>query len=148
MTGIGEHTRPRVWLDAPRVQPFCGREFAGDSEAFEALGVFREGAENRTRGAGAPHPAPVPGLSACLKSDGGPPGLPWRAASCRPEEYVCVAKALKFHRGLICSDAIAAGLEARLHVSQGWPTLQLSDRLQMQETLDFAIRSQILSRKF
>jgi hypothetical protein len=37
--------------------------------------------------------------------------------------------ALKFHRGFVCFDAVAARLEARLYVSQGWPTLQLSDGL-------------------
>jgi len=35
-----------------------------------------------------------------------------------------MAKALKVHRGFVCHDAVAARLEARLYVSQGWPTLQ------------------------
>jgi len=53
---LGEHTRPRGWLDAPRVQPLCARTFAQHPERFRAFEVFRAGAENRTRGAGAPHP--------------------------------------------------------------------------------------------
>jgi hypothetical protein len=52
---IGEHTRPRVWLDAPRVQRLCDRRKRECREFFRAPDVFREGAENRTRGACAPH---------------------------------------------------------------------------------------------
>ena len=53
---VGEHTRPRVWLDAPRVQPLCARTPPKLSGLFRACEVFREGAENGTRGACAPHP--------------------------------------------------------------------------------------------
>ena len=49
-------TRPRVWLDAPRVQRLCARTPPKRSGLFRAFEVFREGAENRTRGACVPHP--------------------------------------------------------------------------------------------
>ena len=44
----------RVLLDAPRVQPFGAGHFPEHLELFGAFDVFREGAENRTRGACAP----------------------------------------------------------------------------------------------
>ena len=64
-TGVGEHTstlrstatedgRPGVWLDAPRVRHFCARQFVASSGLLGAPDVFREGAENRTRGACTP----------------------------------------------------------------------------------------------
>ena len=62
-TGIGEHTRPRVWLDAPRVQPFCAPNLPESMEPVRALEVFREGAENRARGACALHSTTVLGLN-------------------------------------------------------------------------------------
>src|SRR6185436_7123458 len=46
---------PRVSLDAPRVQPFGAGPPPKRLELFGALGVFREGAENQTRGACDPH---------------------------------------------------------------------------------------------
>jgi hypothetical protein len=56
--GIWGAHPPRVLLDAPRVQSFCGHvgEVLATSGAFV---VFREGAENGTRGACAPQLKPV-----------------------------------------------------------------------------------------
>ena len=60
---IGEHTRPRVWLDEPRGQPLCARPLPKHPEPFRACEVFREGAENSTRGACAPHSTSESGLN-------------------------------------------------------------------------------------
>src|SRR5437867_1220841 len=46
---------PRVWLDAPRVQPFLAPRWPEELELFHAVAVFREGAENCARGACAHH---------------------------------------------------------------------------------------------
>src|SRR6185369_188744 len=54
---------PRVWLDAPRVQHFRARPLADSCELFGAPDVFREGAENGTRGACAPDSTSVFGLN-------------------------------------------------------------------------------------
>jgi hypothetical protein len=43
-----------VLLDAPRVQPVSVQQVGERCELFAALDVFREGAENGTRGACAP----------------------------------------------------------------------------------------------
>ena len=51
---IGEHTRPRVWLDAPSRPASCARMWQQTFESFRCARVFREGAENRTRGGCAP----------------------------------------------------------------------------------------------
>jgi len=59
---VGEHTRPRVSLDAPRVQPDCACCGTGSAALFRAAKVFREGAENCTRGGCAPHPTSVFGF--------------------------------------------------------------------------------------
>ena len=48
-TGVGG-TPARVWLDAPRAQIFCARGCPERSEFSRAPEVFREGAENGTRG--------------------------------------------------------------------------------------------------
>ena len=53
---LGSTSRPRALLDAPRVQPLCVRTLPKRSGLFRAFEVFREGAENRARGACAPHP--------------------------------------------------------------------------------------------
>ena len=47
--------KPESQPDAPRVQPFGAGHPPKRLELFGAPGVFREGAENRTRGACAPH---------------------------------------------------------------------------------------------
>jgi len=50
----GEHTRPGCGWTRPRVQRFGARYFTETSGKFAAPDVFREGAENGTRGARAP----------------------------------------------------------------------------------------------
>ena len=45
---------PRMWLDVSRVQPLCARTLSNHSELLRAFAIFREGAENSTRGACAP----------------------------------------------------------------------------------------------
>ena len=65
-TDIGEHTRPWVLLDAPRVQPLGARSLSKRSKFFRAFDVFREGAENGARGACAPLSTSVFGSSHAL----------------------------------------------------------------------------------
>ena len=64
----GEHTRPRVWLDAPRVQHAAPPAVPRRPELFHTHRVFREGAENCTRGGCAPPPTSDFGFNAKAQS--------------------------------------------------------------------------------
>ena len=59
---IGEPAWPRMWLDVPGVQPLCARTLSNYSELLRAFAIFREGAENSTRGACAPQATSESGL--------------------------------------------------------------------------------------
>ena len=61
---IGGPAWPRMWLDMPRVQPLCARTLSNHPELLRAFAIFREGAENSTRGARAPQATSESGLIA------------------------------------------------------------------------------------
>ena len=59
----------------------------------------------------------APAIRACLRSGGGPPGLPWRAASCRPEKLSARVRAY-IYGPFRPVTPFPPGWKPRLHVSQ------------------------------